>query len=335
VKETPMVNESMSEKPRRGVTRQVCHAFIVALMTWSTAWAALMVAALSVLAACGGSASPSPTPVQATPTPPPGAPELQIALASSDFGVGPNRLAFGLIDRQLGALRDADVQVLTFYLGGGSQQGPIQTVDATFRRWPTGPGGVYTTELFFDRAGPWGIGVAVNQAGGAPRTASATLEVKEKSATPAIGAPAPRSASKVMRDVQSLGELTSDPEPDPALYQMTVAEALDARKPLVVAFSTPAFCKTATCGPQLDVVKELKQQYEGRANFVHVEVYDNPHEMQGDLSRGRVSPTLLEWNLPSEPWTFIVDRDGLIRAKFEGFTTREELEAALAGVVGQ
>jgi peroxiredoxin len=36
-----------------------------------------------------------------------------------------------------------------------------------------------------------------------------------------------------------------------------------------------------------------------------------------------------EWNLPSEPWTFIIDKEGKIHEKFEQFTTGEEIEAAL------
>ena len=68
-------------------------------------------------------------------------------------------------------------------------------------------------------------------------------------------------------------------------------------------------------------------------NFIHIEVYDNPHEIQGDLSNARLSPTLTEWNLPSEPWTFVIDGDGLVQAKFEGFATSEELEDALGTVL--
>ena len=36
-----------------------------------------------------------------------------------------------------------------------------------------------------------------------------------------------------------------------------------------------------------------------------------------------------EWNLRSEPWIFVVDGRGIVRARFEGLTTRRELEGAL------
>ena len=259
---------------------------------------------------------------------------LRPALASSDLSVGRNRLAFGLIDKDSGPVRDARVELSTFVLTDTGGQGPKETVVATFRRWPAGAGGVYTASLNFDVAGHWGIGMQIAESDDATSTSSVVVEVKENSSTPAVGLPAPGSVNKTERDVSSLDQLTTDPEPDPELYEMTIAEAIDAGRPLMVSFATPAYCRTSTCGPQLDVVKELKQRYEDRVNFIHVEIYDNPSEIQGDLSKARLSPLVAEWGLPSEPWTFVIDGRGNLRSKFEGFATKEELEEALAEVVG-
>ncbi len=288
--------------------------------------------ALLAAVACGGAEKPDTPSVSAEPVTPAEAP-LRIALASSDLSVGLNRVVFGLIDAEAGALRDADVTVSTFFLGDGGQEGPIEVVGGEFRQWPAAPGGVYTTQLTFDRPGRWGFGVEAVQGGGEARQATASVEVREESLTPAIGEAAPPSVTKTVSDVADLDELTSDLDPDPELYAMTVAEALETSRPLVVAFSTPAYCQTATCGPQLDVVKELKAEHGENADFIHVEVYDNPDEIQGDLSRARTAPAVTEWALPSEPWTFIVDAEGLIAYKFEGFATRDELETALAKVL--
>ena len=240
---------------------------------------------------------------------------------------------FGVIDADAGPVRDADVQVSTFFLTAtGGQEGPIETVDAVFHAWPVTPRGVFTAQLEFDRAGEWGIGAVVTASDGTERKASARVRVKDTSATPAIGTLAQPSVSKTLADVDGFEQITTDYEPDADLYGMTIADALDDGKPLLVVFSTPAYCQTATCGPQLAVIKELKAEYAGKMNFIHIEVYDNPHEIEGDLSNAVISPTAEEWGLPSEPWTFIVDGKGVIRAKFEAFTTREELEGAIGGV---
>ena len=287
-----------------------------------------MLVAVIALAACGGSEAPQPSD-----QPKAEARELQMVLASSDLAVGTNRVVFGLIDSQSGPVREAEVQVATFVLTDAGQEGPKETAAAVFRRWPAGPGGVYTARLTFDRPGNWGLGAVATARDGSIRQAAAAVEVRPQSRTPAIGAPAPRSHTKTAGDVARLEEMTSDPEPGPELYSLTIAQAIADPMPSLVAFSTPAFCQTATCGPQLEVVKSLQDEYGGRANFIHVEIYDNPLEIEGDLSRGRTVPAVTEWNLPSEPWTFILDAQGLVASKFEGFATSEELEEALAAVL--
>jgi hypothetical protein len=70
------------------------------------------------------------------------------------------------------------------------------------------------------------------------------------------------------------------------------------------------------------VVLELAQRYAGRAEFVHIEIYKEP--------RDRVlADAVTEWQLFTEPWTFIVDRTGVIRDRFEGIATAEELSSSL------
>jgi len=41
----------------------------------------------------------------------------------------------------------------------------------------------------------------------------------------------------------------------------------------------------------------------------------------------------VEWGLQTEPWIFVVDRKGIVRAKFEGPTTAREIEAALQQIL--
>ena len=258
---------------------------------------------------------------------------VRITLASTDLGVGPNRLAFGLVDVDSGPVREADVLISTFYLGDGRQEGPIQTARAVWRRWPIGQVGIYTANFDFDRAGPWGVAASYVDHLGSSATVSAGIEVKSETATPASGQRPPASVTKLAKDFEDLKDMTSDPEPDEELYALTVAEGLDAGKPLVVAFSTPAFCRTATCGPQLDVIKELKDYYYRDVNFIHVEVYDRPAEIQGSLSNAPLAPAMIDWALPTEPWTFIMDAEGKVAAKFEAFATKDELEAALDAVL--
>ena len=251
-------------------------------------------------------------------------------MASTDLAVGDNRVVFGVIVQGQGALRDEQVQVKTFLLTASGPEGPKQTASATLQTWPGGAGGAYVANLSFDRPGEWGLGVEASRPDGSLIRASVKVKVKETSATPSIGSAAPRSRNKTAAAVSDLTELTTDMDPDPDLYRITVAEALDAGVPLVVGFATPAYCQTATCGPQMDVLKQMKDRYSGRINVIHVEVYDNPPEIRdAGIEVGRLTPVMAEWGLPSEPWTFVVDGEGIVRAKYEGFVGAGELRDAI------
>jgi hypothetical protein len=133
--------------------------------------------------------------------------------------------------------------------------------------------------------------------------------------------------------------LTTDSTPDPDLHLLTIEQAIEDPKPDVIVFATPAFCTSATCGPQVDTVSELKDAHRGEANFIHVEIYDNPDQIQGDLSKARLAPAVSEWGFDKVPhwfnesWTFVLDSEGRIEQKFEGFVTLAELEETLQRVL--
>ena len=305
---------------------------MLALIQWPSSQAtlsktSLLSSALILLAVACGS---GPTPIADIPTPV--VLSLRALIASSDLAPGENRFVFALLDSRSSPIRASRVQVALSYVEEDSAV-PYGEVEALFRRWPAGPGGVFTAKVDFSRSGTWLAEIVPIDGEAARSIARLSFHVKEQSATPAIGAPVPRSNNRTSADVASLEELTSDVDPDPELYQMTIAEALQTGQPLLVTFATPAFCTSATCGPQVDVVKALKETYKGRINVIHVEVYENPTEIGGDLSNARLSPEIEEWGLPTEPWTFIVDGQGRVAAKFEAFSSYEEMDEVLAQVL--
>ena len=309
----------------------------MAWMTASRLFASALALAVLVALACsdgGEDAARDDAPPSAPPAD--GAPDiLQILMASTDLAVGENRVAFGLLRPGEGALKDADVELQTFFLEDGEQTGPVQTLSPEFRPWPGGAGGAYIANLEFDRPGEWGLRVEARAADGSNLLAGSRVDVARTAATPAIGAPAPRSANKTAAAL-NLAQITSDTAPDADLYRKTVADALDESRPLLIVFATPAYCRTATCGPQLDAVKSLKNRHAERMDFIHAEIYDNPDEIrQNGLSAARTADIVSEWNLPSEPWTFIIDANGAIAAKYEGFADEDELDAAIGEVLSR
>ena len=278
-----------------------------------------------VLSGCGGDEAPTPTP---TPTPEPADLALQPVLGSSDLAIGTNRLVFALLKPNRELVKAPTAQLSLYYLEGETAVAQSKA-EAVFRRWPAIPGGVFTAQVEFTRVGVWIVEITPAGVDAEGEPTKLVFEVKEQSVTPPLGVSVPPSHNRTAGDVTALDQLTTDPAPDPDLYEMTIAQALGANQPLVVTFATPAFCTSATCGPQVDVIKEMKQSFGQRASFIHVEIYENPLEMQGDPNKGRVAQVVKEWGLITEPWTFIVDAQGRLTAKFEGFASYEELEEAL------
>ncbi len=257
---------------------------------------------------------------------------VRVALASTDLAVGPNRLVFGVLGGG-GPVRAPDVKARFVYVDGDANE-VLFEAEARFVEWPGGSGGVYVIDgLEFDSAGRWGMIIDGVMDDGTALVGQSGLVVNQESSSPAVGSRAPRSASKTFSDVADLSELTTSPTPDPSLYELSIADAIGGGQATVVTFATPAFCQTSTCGPQVEVLSSLRLRHT-EATFIHVEVYENPDEIDGDLSRARISPLMEEWGLLTEPFTFVIDVAGQIAAKYEGFVTEEELESALLRLPG-
>jgi hypothetical protein len=151
------------------------------------------------------------------------------------------------------------------------------------------------------------------------------LLVRSRSATPAVGARAYPSRTPTLADTGGrTAPLTTRVPPDRPLLRTSVAAALAAHEPFVVTFATPRYCVSRTCGPVVDVVDHARRRYaRTRIRFIHVEIYKDNNPRRGPNRWVR------EWHLPGEPWTFLVGRDGRIKAKFEGSVSPRELEEAI------
>lgn len=258
-------------------------------------------------------------------------------LATTLLRTGTQRVSFLLVS-STALVKAPEATVTSSYLDGDT--GVTETAQAEFHLWPYAIRGAYSTELTFDQPGRWQLDISVDDADFSGSTQLA-LEVTDQVVVPDIGAIPPRSKTKTLESEGGLKTLTTDFSPDPDLYLLSVDEAIDDAKPAVIVFASPAFCTSPTCGPQVDTVAELKDEHLGEANFVHVEIYDNPEDIQGDLSRAKITKAVKEWGFDriphwfNESWTYVLDSDGRVYQKFEGYVTLEELEESLQGVLAQ
>ncbi len=264
--------------------------------------------------------------------------DIGAELATPDLGVGDRRWAVVLFD-DLGTIKFPVLLAGSYYYpdgfeGSAPREGPIQEVRARYHAFPLGTRGIYVTQLDFDRVGDWSVEASVPSPDGNPRKVEVRFPVAEHTESVDIGQRPPASMNRTVDDVGSIAELTTGSQHDPELYSRTVAEALDEDLPFVVVFASPAFCTNAVCGPQVEVATNLREKYGDQASFIHVDLYENPHEIKGDLSVARVTPLLEEWGLVSQEWTFVMAADGTVAARFENFVPEAELEEALQAILG-
>jgi hypothetical protein len=182
--------------------------------------------------------------------------------------------------------------------------------------------GLYVTRFNFPRSGIWGIELPIRENNLALEPVRLSVTVLDKPRTPAVGTPAPRSRNIIASDVKDPREIDTSARPDPRLHQIRIADAIAQGKPQLIVFATPQFCTSRMCGPVVDLVRTLLPSYGKRVAFTHQEIWQ-------DFASKKTFATVDEWRLSSEPWIFVVDGQGIIRAKFEGLVTERELEVAL------
>ena len=305
----------------------------------ATALALLLLAMLSLLVlSCGGSPDVNDPLGQ-----PAGGPPVSLVVANSDLAVGENRVSFGLVDRDYMPVRPQSVDVRAVYYEPGAPTGQVRhQSSAEFIEWsPSGQRGTFVAQMEFDQAGTatgttpgiWEVHATFEHPPGETLTVGAAVSVASEHSVPFSGDPAPLSETPTSATVSDLRTISSSAEPDPALYQLSVAEAVQSGKPTVVSFATPAFCVSATCGPQVADLSQLARAHSARANFVHVEVYRDPHLIDPQSPVRELVPAVEEWGLVSEPWTFVVGNDGTISARFEQYVPRHILESALLSAI--
>ena len=276
----------------------------------------------------------------------PALPEYNSFLGASEFVVGENRFPFALASLDGEPLGNAEVLVEFFALNGTEWEfkfrRPSEYREATGVTPHVHDDGEVHEHM--DVRGQYVVNAADLQSPGLWRTefivadADGTqlsvgrlaFNVLSTSAAPGIGEAVPATRNATVHDVDNIEEIDTRVPPD-EMHELSVADALDSDKPLVVVWSTPMFCTSEICGPVLDEAIKVQERYGERANFVHIE----PWDIETARSEGRLKPTaeFVEWGLTTEPWVFIVDGSGRVAARFEGLVIQEDMEAALLEVL--
>jgi len=299
--------------------------------------AALIAITCGLLAGCGSSGGQDAS--TSTGAAPPGslealwrAPGEDVAIVpgTSDYGPGSNRVSFLIVDSKSQLVERPTARV---WIARDLKEEPYAETVAQLE--PIGvPGGdeadaqaIYVAEVDLPEPGKYWL--LAEPVGGTSIQALGNVVVGKDAAAPDVGDPAVPSKTPTLASTGGdLEALTTSRRPDRALYRSSVAQALAAGDPFVVSFATPLYCQSRTCGPVVDVVSVVRKKLERRGvRFVHVEIYEGNDPANG------FNRWVDEWKLPTEPFTFVIDRGGVISAKLEGAFSVAELERAVRMVL--
>ena len=261
-------------------------------------------------------------------------PDVALVQGTGDYAVGDVRVTFLVVDAQARIVSRPRARV---WVGDSLGSAPLVTAEAQLE--PIGiPGSseaasggatsIYVAHLRLDRPGAYTI---VAEPVGARIQGVSNLQVAAHPKAPAVGAEAIPSRTPTLTTAHGdLASLTTATPPDRTLLRYSVADSLKARVPFVLAFATPKYCTSRTCGPAVDVVEAVQRRFGGSGvRFIHVEIYRENNPSQG------FNRWVREWHLPSEPFVFLVGRDGRIKARFEGSVSVAELTAAVRATLLQ
>jgi hypothetical protein len=317
---------------------------------------ALLVAAV-LLAACGGSDKTDPPPPQPEPTGQPA--DFPSAngktlndLASMADGQGPvlapsvsllhkgvNRYGFALFDTARKQITGAEVALYTARPDGSGVRGPFvarseslevkpQFQSETVAKDPAAAKSVYVADVPFKRTGKQAV-VAIAKLDGrllVTNGFSVNVAPKENGGVPSPGGKAISVHTQTLTDVGGDAASLDTRRPFAKdLLQTDLADVL-GKQPVVIAFATPLLCASRVCGPVVDIVEQVKATAPKDVAFIHQEIYKDNQVNKG------VRPQVAAWHLPSEPWTFVIDKSGKISTRFEGAYSVGELQRAVAKV---
>ncbi len=134
-----------------------------------------------------------------------------------------------------------------------------------------------------------------------------------------IGAPAPSLPTKTLADVGGdFSKVTTYRQPDIRMYQHSIDQALLTGKPIVLEFATPGHC--TNCDDQLKMFTGIMDKYASDMIFIHIDQYKNPQAYTA-------------YRVMGDPWTFIIDKDGIVQFQRPGRMLYGELERAIQKVL--
>ena len=199
----------------------------------------------------------------------------------------------------------------------------------------------YVATVDIPSGGWWRLAITLSR-GGVLSAGTATVAVLDPGVTARLGQAAPTARTPTLSDVGGYAlEITTDPAPDLRLYDTSTTDALAARQPFVLVVDSPKFKTSPACGKALVMARYLLDRW-ATVPFIHLEPFEydvitNTAMLVGSLSHPTAVPAATAWGLgpdpwgaTSMPWIFVVDGNGVVRAKYQGVIGTADVDVMLS-----
>lgn len=221
------------------------------------------------------------------------------------------RLAFAIFEGStIASVRQASVTLR-------SPSGQTQRYkDVQIRNKSIPKQGIFSVNALLNEPGAWQL---YTSAGG--KEIDLAFTVAEQSTAPGLGDDIPTVATPTTHAPLDASLLCTRFEGNCEFHDHSVPELLATSKPFIVLFATPARCQSAYCGPVLELTRSVAKDYD--IDVAHIEIYK-------DETSPEFLDAVLGWKLPSEPWLFAVDGQGVVKARLDGAFDQSEIDESFA-----
>jgi protein SCO1/2 len=282
--------------------------------------------------------APSPS---ALPSPSSAAPAaLQPVVVSSAVWAGGHSPVILTLDGPTGRLADPSIEVsVQLTTADGDPVG--SPVPAVAVQPPYEDRVLWVPTLDIPTPGPWRLAVGAT-VGDLPLAGSVDFTALDPGATAALGRPAPTVRTPTLADVGGdHWAVSTDPSPQLEFYQRSTADALVEHVPFVLIVDSVRFRVSPACGKAVVMARYLLDRWPG-VTFIHLEPYrytvvSETPVLEGDLYDPPLNDPTAAWGFGganwggrSMPWIFVVDGNGIVRAKYQGVMGSDDIDVILS-----
>jgi hypothetical protein len=266
--------------------------------------------------------------------------ELDVEVVSSSVWAGGGSPLILSMGDAAGRIDDPAGQVTLHQLGPGGQV--VSDPVAASAVQPPGETKVfYVARIDVAEPGPVSFAV-VAQTSAVTLAGSVTVNALDPGNSAALGGQAPTVHTPTLADVGGdPSTISTQPQPDERLYGTSTTDALAQQQPFVLVIDSYRFRVTSACGKALGMATYLVDRWTN-VPFIHLEpfrysiVSDTP-VIAGSLTQPVEVDAAAAWGVADQPWgpltmpwVFIVDQDGIVRAKYQGVMGTDDIDVMVS-----